>query len=94
MNVDPINTNYKEEDSIDIIALLKKVWRERILIIKTSISFFLIGFLVAILSPVEYTSNTTFVPQVSGDDMSISNRSQLGSLASLAGINLNHRSNK
>ena len=89
MNVDPINTNYKEEDSIDIIALLKKVWRERILIIKTSISFFFIGCLVALLSPVVYTSQTTFVPQTSEDS---SNSQGYAQLASLAGINLNTES--
>ena len=48
----------------------------------------MIGCLVALLSPVVYTSQTTFVPQVSGDEMSIKNN-RLGSLASLAGIELN-----
>ena len=79
--------NTLEEDSIDIIAILKNIWVERILIIKTSISFFFIGCLVALLSPVVYTSQTTFVPQVSGED--ISSKNKLGSLASIAGINLN-----
>ena len=79
------NSSY--EDTIDIIAILKKIWSERRLIIKTSISFFFIGCIVALLSPVEYTSQTTFVPQVSGDEISQNNK--LGSLASLAGINLN-----
>ena len=83
--------NNIEEDSIDIIALVKKVWSERKLIIKTTISFFLIGCIVALLSPVVYTSETTFVPQVSEDQMS-SSKGGLGSLASLAGINLNQRS--
>jgi hypothetical protein len=83
--------NNIEEDSIDIIALVKKVWSERKLIIKSTISFFLIGCIVALLSPVVYTSETTFVPQVSEDQMS-SSKGSLGSLASLAGINLNQRS--
>ena len=78
-----------DEDSIDIIALLKKIWKERIFIFKIIIIFFIIGCFDAVLSPVKYTAQTTFVPQVSGDEMSISNRSQLGSLASLAGININ-----
>ncbi len=76
-----------EENSIDIIATIKKIWIARKLVIKVSIYFFLIGCIVALFSPVEYTSQTTFVPQVSGDDMSTN--SKLGSLASLAGINLN-----
>ena len=77
-----------EEDSIDIIALSKKIWVFRELIIKVTAAFFFIGCLFALLSPSEYTSQTTFVPQVSGDDMSNQNN-KLGSIASLAGINLN-----
>lgn len=75
-----------EEDSIDIIEILKKIWSKRILISKVIISSFIVGCFVAVLNPVVYTSQTTFVPQVSGDDMSSNNK--LGSLASLAGINL------
>ncbi len=80
--------NNMEEDNIDIAAAIKKIWCNRNLIIKISFSFFLIGCIVALISPVVYTSQTTFVPQVSGDEMSSAN-SQLGSLATLAGINLN-----
>ena len=80
--------NNLEEDSIDIIALLKTLWLGRKIIIKTTILFFVIGCIVALLSPVVYTSETTFVPQVSEDQMS-SSKGGLGSLASLAGINLN-----
>ena len=74
--------NYLEEDQIDIIALLKKVWLGKKLIVKTTILFFIIGCIVALLSPVVYTSQTTFVPQVSDDQMSTS-KGGLGSLASL-----------
>ena len=40
-------------------------------------------------SPISYTSETTFVPQVSDDQTSTSNNNKLGSLASLAGIQIN-----
>ena len=80
--------NNFEDDTIDYIALLKKILSNRELIIKSIISFFIIGCLVALLSPVIYTSQTTFVPQVSGYEMSPS-KSQLGSLATLAGITIN-----
>ena len=80
--------NNLEEDSIDIIALLKTLWSGKKLIVKTTIFFFIIGCIVALLSPVVYTAQTTFVPQVSEDQMS-SSKGGLGSLASLAGINLN-----
>lgn len=76
-----------DENSIDIIAVLKKLWVDRKFIIKASILFFFIGVVIALLSPVSYTSETTFVPQISDDQMSPSN--QLGSLASIAGININ-----
>jgi len=80
--------NNLEEDFIDIIALLKTLWSGKKLIVKTTIFFFIIGCIVALLSPVVYTAQTTFVPQVSEDQMS-SSKGGLGSLASLAGINLN-----
>tara|TARA_X000000950_G_scaffold225907_1_gene272618 strand:- start:32181 stop:33290 length:1110 start_codon:yes stop_codon:yes gene_type:complete len=80
--------NNSEEDSIDIIPIIKKVWFSRKLIVKITVCFFIIGCLVALLSPVIYTSQTTFVPQVSSDELSMSNN-KLGSIASLAGINLN-----
>ena len=80
--------NNIQEDLIDILPLIKKIWFARKLIIKVVGCFFIIGCLVALLSPVVYTSQTTFVPQVSGDEMSIKNN-RLGSLASLAGIELN-----
>ena len=79
--------NNLEEDSIDIIALLKTVWNGKKIIIKTTAMFFIIGCIVAVLSPVVYTSQTSFVPQVSDEELSTSKG--LGSLASLAGINLN-----
>ena len=79
--------NNMDEDSIDIIAQLKKIWIGRKLIIKTTISFFIIGSTVAVFSPIVYTSQTTFVPQVSEDNKSTASKG-LGSLASLAGINL------
>jgi len=79
--------NNFEEDSIDIIAILKSIWSERKLITKVIISFFIIGCIVALSSTVLYTSQTTFVPQVSDDQATSNNK--IGSLASLAGINLN-----
>ena len=82
--------NNLEEDSIDIIALLKTLWNGKKLIVKTTAVFFIIGCIVALLSPVVYTAQTTFIPQVSEDQMSSSKG--LGSLASLAGINLNQGS--
>ena len=83
--------NHKEmtpndEDSIDIIALLKTVWDGRKLIVKIVVAFFVIGCIVALSSPIVYTSETTFVPKTSDDQMSTPKG--LGSLAGLVGIDL------
>jgi LPS O-antigen subunit length determinant protein (WzzB/FepE family) len=78
------STPTSEEDSIDIIALLKQLWSARKFIIKTTLVFTLVGLLVAVLSTKQYTSSTTFVPIGQGK----STGGNLGGLASLAGINL------
>jgi hypothetical protein len=78
-----IENNFNEEDQIDIIALLKTLWNEKKLIVKTTILFFVIGCVVALTSPVIYMSHTTFVSQ-SYDSSS----SGIGSLASsITGLN-------
>jgi uncharacterized protein involved in exopolysaccharide biosynthesis len=82
--------NNLEEDSIDIIAIIKNVWIERKLIFKISFIFLLIGLLIAISTPSVYTSQTTFVPQLNQDELS--NSRGLGSLASIVGIDLNSTS--
>ncbi|EAR12258.1 hypothetical protein PI23P_06530 [Polaribacter irgensii 23-P] len=72
------------DDSIDIIALLKEFWNARRSILKITLVFAFLGLFVAIFSKNEYTASTTFVPLVQGK----SSGGSLGSLASLAGINL------
>ena len=74
-------------DSIDIVPILIKLLNSRKLIIKVVIISFIIGFIIAILSPIEYQSHTTFVPQTS--DHNSSTNKGYAELASLAGINLN-----
>ena len=86
----PIEITHNDEDSIDIIALLKTVWGGRKLIVMSVIVFFVIGCIVALSSPVVYTSETTFVPQTSDDQ--ISTPKGLGSLAGLVGIDLSSAS--
>jgi uncharacterized protein involved in exopolysaccharide biosynthesis len=79
------NPPLMEGDSIDLIALLKSLWQSRFFILKVTILFFVIGLLVAFLSPVSYTATSSFVPQTSESKSAGS----LGGLAALAGINLN-----
>lgn len=79
--------NITAEDSIDLIAILKKIWFDREIIGKVTTSFFLFGCIVVLISPVLYTSQTIFVPQISDDQETSVNK--LGSLASLYGLNIN-----
>ena len=74
------------EDEIDLIELLKKVYLEKKFILKTSILAVLFGVVYALFQTNEFTSSTTFVPQLSSDVKD--GVSSLSGLASLAGINL------
>lgn len=73
-----------EEDGIDLVELIKKVWKEKKVIILISSLFSLIGIFIAFTSPIEYTASSTFIPQTSESDSG----SRLSGLASIAGFNL------
>ena len=74
------------EDEIDLIELLKKVYLEKKFILKVSVLAGLFGIVYALFQPNEFTSTTTFIPQLSSGVKT--GGSSLGGLASLAGINL------
>jgi hypothetical protein len=74
------------EDEIDIVEHLKKVYKEKKLIFKCSIISAIVGVVFALNQPNQYTSSTTFIPQLSSGVKT--GGSSLGGLASLAGINL------
>ena len=75
----------QEEQEIDLVALVKKMWLNKGLIIKLTVVFMVLGLLVALFSSKVYTTSCDIVPQTSkgakGGGMS--------SLAALAGININ-----
>ena len=73
-------------DEIDLVELLKKVYSERVLIFKISFLTALIGVIYALAQPNEFTSSTTFIPQLSSGVKT--GGSSLSGLASLAGINI------
>jgi LPS O-antigen subunit length determinant protein (WzzB/FepE family) len=77
-------TNQDQEDTIDIIALLKDLWVARKTILKITLVFTFLGLFVAIFSKNEFTAATTFVASAQGSK----GGGSLGSLASLAGINI------
>jgi len=76
---------YFEDDSIDLVALVKSIWTERRFVLKVSLGFAVLGLLVGFLTPKTFTATSTFVPQTADAKSSGS----LGGLAALAGINLN-----
>ena len=81
-----LKNQYNNEDEIDLIELLKKIYLEKQFIIKSSIIAAVIGVLFALIQPNQYTSSTTFIPQLSTEMKA--GGSSLSGLASLAGINL------
>lgn len=77
------NTRH-EEDSIDIVALLKKFWLQRKLVIRTTMAFSVFGLGIALLSKNYFSTSTTIVPVTESSSVG----GNLSGLASLAGINL------
>ena len=71
-------------DEIDLIELLKTAWNGRKQIIIISFVFVLVGVAFAFLSPIVYSSSTTFI----NSQTESSSGSGLSGVASLVGINL------
>lgn len=78
-------TNIHEEQEIDLVELIQRLWFNRWLIVKVTAAFMVLGLLVALFSAKEYTASCEVVPQSSNSSAS----SGMSSLAALAGINLN-----
>ena len=74
-----------EEQEIDIMELVRKMWLNKALILKIAAVFMVVGVFVALFSPKVYTASCDVVPQTSDG----SGSSKMSSLAALAGINLN-----
>lgn len=79
-----VNNIMVEEQEIDLVELIQKLWHNRWLIVKLTVVFMVLGLLVALFSPKVYTASCDVVPQTSDNSKS----SQMSSLAKLAGINL------
>jgi len=76
--------NRPEENEIDLIEVIRKLWKRRMFIGKMVLVFFCAGVLVALFSAKEYTAGCTIVPQTGEKNMGGS----LSGLAAIAGINL------
>ncbi|HBO26208.1 Wzz/FepE/Etk N-terminal domain-containing protein [Culturomica sp.] len=81
VNTSPMNN---PEQEIDLVEVIRKLWRNRKLILKVTVAFMILGVLVALFSAKEYTAGSTLVPQSSDKKIGGS----LSGLAAMAGINL------
>ena len=72
-----------KDDEIDLVEILKKIYKSKKIILIISFFFALLGVAVALLSTVKYSSETIFITQNQE-----SNSSSLSGVASLVGINL------
>lgn len=79
------NQNQFQEEEIDIMAIVKRLWEKKSFIIKVTCVFAVLGVIVAITTPKEYTASCVVVPETKGGAFS---SSSLGGLAAIAGINL------
>lgn len=74
----------QEENEIDLIEVVRKLWAKRKFILKVAVVFACLGILVALFSAKEYTASCIMVPQTGEKGAS----GGLGGLAAMAGINL------
>lgn len=72
------------ESEIDLIELVRRFWRKRLVIIKMTALFLLLGLLIVVFSPNQYTAGCVVVPQTGKTGVN----SSISSLASFAGISL------
>ena len=71
-------------DEIDFVQIAKTIWKGKRFVILFSSFFVFIGIITALISPIVYTSSSTFILSSSNDNQT----SSLGGVASLVGINL------
>tara|TARA_Y200000002_G_scaffold247017_1_gene204395 strand:- start:1548 stop:2543 length:996 start_codon:yes stop_codon:yes gene_type:complete len=76
-----------KDDEIDLVEILKKIYKSRKLIIYITIIFSITGIAFALLLPVKYNSTTIFITQNQE-----TGSSSLSGVASLVGINLGNSS--
>lgn len=81
-----------EVQEIDLIELARKIWAKRRLVIKNCIIAAVVGVIIAFSIPKEYETKVTLAPESSGTRGGLGGN--LGSLASMAGINLGNMSSE
>lgn len=71
-----------DDDEIDLVDLLKKIWQGRRYILYSLSTFALLGLFIALGTPSQYTSQVKLMPEVQGERSG----GQLGGLAAQFGI--------
>ncbi|MDL2213072.1 chain-length determining protein [Bacteroides sp. OttesenSCG-928-D19] len=79
-----IQPQQPEEQEIDLIELVQKVWSERKLVFKWCGVAVVIGLVVAFSIPREYSTDVILAPELGGK----ASLAGMGALAAMAGINL------
>lgn len=75
----------QKTNELDLLELVKVVWIEKKIIIKTTIVFMLFGLFIGIFSQKQYKATTVMIPQVMTGQNKLGG---LSSFAAMAGINL------
>lgn len=84
MAKDSISGQNSEEQEIDLLEILGRLWHERKFIFKVTFVFLVLGILVALFSSKVYTAQCSIVPQTGSKNAG----GNLSGLAAMAGINL------
>ena len=79
------NEYINEEDSIDLIKLFSVLWKEKSLLIKSTILITIFGIIYSLSLKNTFKASSVFYPHIE----KVNNTSQLAGLAGLAGININ-----
>lgn len=80
-----IQPQYEEEQEIDIMELISKLWKKKTMIIKWCIVGAVIGLVVGFSIPKTYSSSVTLAPETQQRT-----NSSVSSIASMMGVNLNN----
>ncbi len=78
-------SNSADEQEIDLIELIQKIWKSKLLILKAIGLAVVVGLIVAFSIPKEYSTTVRLAPEVTDG----SSRNNLSGRAAMAGINMN-----
>lgn len=83
-NYNPNLPQYQEEPEIDIMELISKLWKKRMMIIKWCVVGAVIGLVVGFSIPKTYSASVTLAPETQQKS------SNLSGMASMFGVNLSN----